>query len=101
MPQYNAADQEVVDQAEKDAKRIREQEVNDIRFILNSAAGRRFLKRFFKKWGLWRNAMTGNSHTYFNLGTQNVAQWLFGEICTAGSKDQIGEVMFVKEENDE
>lgn len=100
MTNHNAADEDLTREMEEKRKRERIDELNDIRFMLNSPQGRRFLQRFFSKWGLLRNAMTGNSQTYFNLGSQNVAQWLFSEVCTAGTTEQIGEIMFVKEKEE-
>lgn len=44
--------------------------------MLNSPDGKRVLWDILSFCGVFQNAMTGNSRTYFNLGRQSVGQYL-------------------------
>lgn len=95
---HNAADEEA-DKASQEAQRVeREQELNDIRYLLSTPSGIRFFRRIMAKFGLFRNAMTGNSNTFFHLGEQNVTQWLLTEVTLTASAEQLASVMFDFEE---
>jgi hypothetical protein len=44
--------------------------------MLSSADGKRVLWDILSFCGVFRNAMTGNSKTYYNLGQQSVGQYI-------------------------
>lgn len=44
--------------------------------MLNNPDGKRVLWDILSLCGVFRNAMTGNSRTYFNLGMQSVGQYI-------------------------
>lgn len=79
----NAADKEQVKKAGSKAERIREQELNDIRFLLSREQGRRFLWRYLEICGVYRSSFTGNSQTFFNEGERNVGLKLLDDIMEA------------------
>ena len=96
--EYNAADPQAAEAMQEKLRRDRETELNDIRFMLKTPAGQRFFRRVFAQFGLFRNAMTGNSNTFFRLGEQNVAQWLLNEITLTATSDELAAIMFNPEE---
>lgn len=79
----NAADRSQVKEAEKKVRRLRERELNDVRFILSSQEGRRFLWRYLEKCKVFETSFTGNSTTFFNEGMRNVGLMLIADINEA------------------
>jgi len=65
------------------ARRIRERELNDMRAVLNTAEGRRFVWRLFDKAGIFRTSFTGNSTTFFNEGQRNLGLLFFNDMMQA------------------
>lgn len=58
----------------------REQE--DLRQIVSTPVGRRFVRRLLDETGPLQNAMTGNANTYFILGKQEVGKKLMSQLLT-------------------
>lgn len=78
----NAADRQQVKRAEKEV-RFRERNIeDDLLWVLSTTQGRRFLWGLLEKASVFRNAMTGNSQTFFNLGVQSIGQDLLGQITS-------------------
>jgi hypothetical protein len=63
------------EQANKRAKQL-----EDLRFVLGDARGRRVINRLLEKTGVYRNPFTGNSETYFRCGEMNIGQFLVAEV---------------------
>lgn len=62
-------------------KRIREQEMDDIRFLMDSVQGRRFLWRILEKGNIFGPSYTPNGgNIFFNDGMKNVACFVLQEI---------------------
>lgn len=76
----NAADEGQVQEATRDAKLRRERELNDLRSVLNTVEGRRFLWRILEFCGLYKTSFTGSSETFFLEGQRNVGIKLITEI---------------------
>lgn len=68
----NAAHPDKVREAERKVKSLREQELNDFAFIMNSPQGRRFVARLLDTTGFQRSSFTGNSTTFWNEGRRAV-----------------------------
>lgn len=68
----NAADQKQVKNASLSAKRIRENELSDVLWILSDIRGRRFLWRLLGMCGVFKLSFTGNSQTFFNEGQRDI-----------------------------
>ena len=69
--------------AEKDElQRLAESEglLLSYKSMLQSPDGKRVLWDILSFCGVFRNAMTGNSRTYFNLGQQSVGQYLMAAL---------------------
>lgn len=62
---------------EEAAKLARLQDDADLRWIMGSRQGRRFVFRRLSSMGLYRSSYTGNSETFFREGMRNVGlQWM-------------------------
>ncbi len=69
---------------EEKAQRKREQEVEDIKWLMAHAQGRRIMARIFNRTGIRRTPFNTNGSTMaFNAGAQNVGLWLEGEVLDA------------------
>lgn len=79
---YNASDPRQVRDRERRIKHDRKQELADLRSILETAEGRRFLWRLLKHCGLYRTPFNPNaSIAAHNAGLQSAAHYLLAEIC--------------------
>jgi hypothetical protein len=79
----NAADEAQVKKAENRLINGREQEMEDVRFVLSTPSGRRFLWRWLEICGIYKTSMTGNSTTFFNEGMRSVGLSLLADIVEA------------------
>jgi len=82
----NAADPAKVKNSERKAKDARKQEIEDVRFILSSAQGRRFFWRYLGECGLFQSSFTGNSETFFREGQRNVGLKLMADLNESDPK---------------
>lgn len=65
----------------KDAKkRIRDKEVEDVKLIMSSREGRRFVWRLLEMCGVYRSSFTGNSETFFREGQRNIGLMLLADV---------------------
>lgn len=93
---YNAADEKQVKDKEKVVANERRQELEDIRTIINTPAGKRFFKRLMKDGRIYNTTFTGNSYSYFLEGNRNLALRYFNDICEA-APDKLIDVILIKE----
>ena len=70
----NAASEEQVRRAESAEKFARDTEANDLRWVLSTAQGRRFIWRVLGECGVFRTSFMGGAtdHTLFNEGRRSV-----------------------------
>ena len=70
------------DATEQDASRIaRQQQVDDLKWLMAHPQGRRIVARIFEKTGIRRTPFnTSGSVMSFNAGAQNVGLWLEAEV---------------------
>ena len=80
---YNAADEGTVKDKQETLDLERQQELSDLKEILNTKPGLRFFQRFFEKGRIFDSSFTGNSHTFFNEGHRNFALLFLGDITEA------------------
>lgn len=67
------------DEARAEAERT--QEVEDIKWLMASAAGKRVVWRLLSQAGVHRTPFAGHDpQTNFNAGAQSVGIWLLGEV---------------------
>lgn len=65
------------------AKLARHQELEDIKLLMSSGAGQRFMKRLMEDGKIFSTSFTGNSQTFFLEGHRNLALKYFKDICEA------------------
>lgn len=82
----NAGDPEQVKKAKQTEKRIREQELNDLRWILSQPQGRRHVWRLLEFCGVFKNSFTGNSTTFYNEGMRNVGTKQLADLMEANPR---------------
>ncbi len=72
---------EAADQETQEERRLRrEQELNDIRAVLSTREGRRFMWRLLTIGSLFRTTFTGNSTGFFLEGHRNLALMILNDI---------------------
>lgn len=76
----NAADEQQVERAKERTLSKEEKDANDLRWVLNSKPGRRFMWRLLEECGVYKTSFTGNSATFFNEGMRNIGLKLINEI---------------------
>lgn len=92
----NAADSKQVKEASVNQKFSREDELEDLRFLLATAQGRRFFWRLFEATHQFTTSFTGNSQTFFYEGERNVGLKILSDIMEADSESY---VLMIKEAN--
>ena len=60
----------------------RQVEANDIKWLMSTKQGRRFVWRLLEKAGVYRTSFTGNSETFFKEGMRNMGLFVVAEIHT-------------------
>lgn len=92
----NAGDQEQVNEAEKKIKFNREDELSDLRKILETGYGRRFLWRLMSHCRAYASVCDVNSPhmTYYHSGRQDVGHFLMAEITNA---DKLSFIKMIQE----
>lgn len=79
-PIVNVSDKDQIDKASKKLKTVRDQQVEDIRFLLGTPQGRRFFWRYLDECGVFKTSFTGNSQTFFLEGSRNIGLKLLSDI---------------------
>ena len=85
-------DEALREKKEKDARKCRAQELDDLKTVLRYAQGRRLLWRIMMRCNPFANPYNKDpTATAYNCGLQSVGRWLFGELheAKAGSFDQM------------
>jgi hypothetical protein len=79
----NAADPRQVKAAERNEKDKRELELDDLRALLKTAEGRRFLWRLIGQCRTFESIWTANAQIHYNAGQQDLGHFLIAEIVEA------------------
>lgn len=72
----NAADRSQVGVARRQQERLALQQANDLREVLSSQAGRRFVFRLLEHCSVFSSINTGSSQIYANAGRQDVGHFI-------------------------
>lgn len=80
---YNAADEEVVKTRKRKEESVRDRELHDMRTVMASLEGRRFIWRLLDRAGVFRTSFTGNSTTFFNEGQRNMGLIVLADVHEA------------------
>jgi len=67
-------------ETQEERRQRRERELNDIRAVLSTREGRRFVWRLLTIGSLFRTTFTGNSTSFFLEGHRNVALLVLNDI---------------------
>lgn len=94
----NCADPDQVREADKQFKNQRDQDLEDVRFILDSKQGRRFLWRLLTHCKTFESIWEPSAKIHYNAGVQNVGHFLMAEVVAAND-DALLQMM--KEAKDE
>lgn len=57
--------------------------LNDVRHVLSSVQGRRFVWMILDMAGVYRSSFTGNSSTFFNEGARNIGLRVLSDVMDA------------------
>ena len=79
----NTADEGQVQDLSQKEKFRRDREANDMRSLLATIEGRRFLWRLMEKCGIYRESFTGSSETFFLEGKRSIGLFVIAEIIDA------------------
>ena len=79
----NAADPGQVKEAKQKELRGREREVNDVRSILNTREGRRFMWKMLGHCRVFESIWHGSAQIHYNAGMQDVGHFILAEITEA------------------
>lgn len=91
----NAADPDQVKKAKDKEKFNREDEILDLKEVLATHSGRRFIWRYLEKCGVFTSSFTGNSETFFKEGSRNIGLQLLADVQEANIESLI-EMMKLK-----
>jgi hypothetical protein len=79
----NAADHKQVQRATSKQKTRRDQELSDLRVILATTCGRRFVWSLLSKCGLYESGWDPSAKIHFNAGRRQVGLELMADIASA------------------
>jgi hypothetical protein len=68
-------------QADLERKELQRRE--DLKWILSTQQGRRFIWRLLGDCGVFRISMTGSSYTFFNEGKRSIGNALYADVLGA------------------
>ena len=84
---------------EQKRKNRRDQELEDIKQILDTPQGVRFFRRLFSTGSMFSTTFTGNSKTFFLEGQRNIALRFFNDVCEA-APEKISDVIIEEVDDD-
>ncbi len=76
----NAADENQIKIDREKNKFKQDTEDNDLKFLLSSDQGRRFIWNMLEKCGVFKSSFTGSSETFFLEGQRNIGLKLMSDI---------------------
>jgi len=79
----NAADREQVREAKQKETSLRDRELNDLRSILNTREGRRYLWRMMGHCRTFASVWHASAQIHYNAGMQDVGHFMMAEITEA------------------
>lgn len=94
----NASDSQQVKNAKRSEESKRNQELNDVEFVLSTPQGRRFLWRLLGVCHVFKTSFTGNSTTFFNEGKRDIGLRLLADINEASPNSYLKMMQEAKKE---
>ena len=95
----NVADPKRIDEKKYKEKLFKDKEKSDLKFLLNTEQGRRFIWRYLEFCGVYKSSFTGSSQTFFLEGQRNVGLKLVAEIVDAQPEMYLKMMIENKKEN--
>jgi len=80
----NASSEKQVSSAKVTEKHHRNQEIEDMRQILNSAAGRKVIWRILAECKTFETIWHPSAAIHYNSGQQDIGHWLMAEVAETG-----------------
>lgn len=93
---YNSSDEKMVQDTETKRRLNREQELEDLKVLLEMPEGVRFLRRLMEEGKVFTTTFTGNSQTFFLEGQRNLALKFFNDIIEV-SPQALSKVVITKD----
>lgn len=97
---HNTADEEDIRKADEKAKLQRYLELDDLKKILKTAEGRRFIWRYLEVASIHKTTFTGNSETFFKEGMRNIGLMILADVMDASPESFI-EMMIESKKGDQ
>lgn len=94
----NASNEDQINSAKTKVKLGRDRELDDLRFILSTDQGRRFVWRVLSRCGVFKISFTGSSQTFFNEGERSIGLYLLNEVMDADPDSYVK--MYVKDKKE-
>jgi hypothetical protein len=82
----NAASEKQVKKAEKVEVSKRDQQLNDLRSVLNTPSGRRVIWRFLEKCRVFNTIWEASAKIHYNSGQQDIGHYIMSEIVDADER---------------
>lgn len=82
----NAASEKQVKSAEKKEQLKEDQEIHDLKFVLETAQGRRVFWRLMEQCKVFSSVWEGSAKIHYNAGQQDVGHFIMSEIVRADEK---------------
>jgi hypothetical protein len=82
----NAADEGQLKEAGERQEGKREQEQNDLAFVMSTVQGRRFLWRVIKQCKTFSPVWENSARIHYNAGQHEVGIWLWNELEASNAK---------------
>jgi len=79
----NASDESQIHNAKIKSRMKEESEASDLKFLLSTDQGRRFIWKLISKCGVFRQSFTGNSQTFFMEGERNIGLYILDAVMEA------------------
>lgn len=80
---HNAGDEEQVKKAVSRDKARRDIELSDLKFLLQTPQGRRFIWRVLTHCKVFGSVWTSSAQIHYFSGQQDVGHFLMAEVCAA------------------
>lgn len=94
----NVADKEQVKSAERNAEKIRDRELSDLKIVLELPEGRRFIWRLLEQCKVFESIWHPSALIHHNSGKQDVGHFVMSEVVEA-SDERLLQMMKENKEN--
>jgi hypothetical protein len=95
----NAADEQQVKEATRLGRRTREKELDDVRAVLDTGAGLRFVWRILNEAGVFMTSFTGEApSTFFNEGRREMGLRVLADLIDAKPDAYLQMIQMTKKE---